>query len=65
MPSHYGRHSNVHGIGGLEGGGRIFEQACKLCHEGTVAKRRDLAYESGRSKRWLKFKNLAAGNEVR
>jgi bifunctional non-homologous end joining protein LigD len=42
----------------LEGeGGRIFEHACKLGHEGIVAKRKDLAYESGRSKRWLKIKN--------
>jgi ATP-dependent DNA ligase len=44
--------------GFLEGeGGRIFEHACKLGHEGIVAKRKDLAYESGPSKRWLKIKN--------
>ena len=30
---------------------------CKLGHEGIVAKRRDLAYESGRSRRWIKIKN--------
>jgi bifunctional non-homologous end joining protein LigD len=42
----------------LEGeGSRIFEHACKLGHEGIIAKRKDLAYESGRSKRWLKIKN--------
>ena len=44
--------------GFLEGEGtRIFEHACKLGHEGIVAKRIDLPYESGRSKRWLKIKN--------
>jgi ATP-dependent DNA ligase len=26
-------------------------------HEGIVAKRKDLEYESGRSRRWLKIKN--------
>jgi ATP-dependent DNA ligase len=35
----------------------IFEHACKLGHEGIVVKRKDLPYESGRSKRWLKIKN--------
>jgi bifunctional non-homologous end joining protein LigD len=35
----------------------IFEHACKLGCEGIVAKRKDLPYESGRSKRWLKIKN--------
>jgi ATP-dependent DNA ligase len=45
---------NVH----LEGEGAIiFEHACKLGFEGIVAKRKDLAYESGRSRRWLKIKN--------
>jgi bifunctional non-homologous end joining protein LigD len=34
----------------LEGPGpAIFEHACKLGHEGIVAKRRDLPYESGKS----------------
>ncbi|WLA63900.1 ATP-dependent DNA ligase [Bradyrhizobium diazoefficiens] len=42
----------------IEGAGpTIFEHACKLGHEGIVAKRRDLPYESGRSRRWLKIKN--------
>jgi bifunctional non-homologous end joining protein LigD len=42
----------------LEGEGHvIFEHACKLGCEGIVAKRKDLPYESGRSKRWLKIKN--------
>jgi ATP-dependent DNA ligase len=42
----------------LEGEGpMIFEHACKLGCEGIVAKRKDLTYESGRSKRWLKIKN--------
>ena len=45
---------NVH----LEGDGHaIFNSACKLGHEGIVARRKDLAYESGRSRRWLKIKN--------
>jgi bifunctional non-homologous end joining protein LigD len=42
----------------LEGdGAAIFKQVCKLGHEGVVAKRKDLPYESGRSRRWLKIKN--------
>lgn len=44
--------------GHLEGEGhRIYKHACKLGCEGIVAKRKDLPYESGRSKRWLKIKN--------
>jgi bifunctional non-homologous end joining protein LigD len=35
----------------------VFDHACKLGHEGIVAKRKDLPYESGRSKRWIKIKN--------
>jgi bifunctional non-homologous end joining protein LigD len=35
----------------------VFDHACKLGHEGIVAKRKDLAYESGRSRRWIKVKN--------
>jgi bifunctional non-homologous end joining protein LigD len=38
-------------------GAAIFAHACRLGHEGIVAKRRDLPYQSGRSKRWLKIKN--------
>jgi hypothetical protein len=34
-----------------------FAQACKFGLEGIVSKRRDLAYESGKSRRWLKIKN--------
>jgi len=42
----------------VEGDGAdIFRAACKLGHEGVVAKRKDLPYEFGRSKRWLKIKN--------
>lgn len=42
----------------IEGDGNtIFEHVCKLGHEGIIAKRKDLPYESGRSKRWLKIKN--------
>ena len=44
--------------GHIEGDGHIiFKHICKLGHEGIVAKRIDLAYESGRSRRWLKIKN--------
>jgi bifunctional non-homologous end joining protein LigD len=38
-------------------GAAVFKAACKLGHEGIVAKRKDLPYESGRSRRWLKLKN--------
>ena len=42
----------------LEGdGAEIYRAACALGHEGIVAKRKDLPYESGRSKRWIKIKN--------
>jgi len=42
----------------VEGDGAdIFRAACRLGHEGVVAKRKDLPYGSGRSKRWLKIKN--------
>jgi ATP-dependent DNA ligase len=44
--------------GHLDGDGQaIFKHVCKLGREGIVAKRRDLAYESGRSSRWLKIKD--------
>jgi hypothetical protein len=38
-------------------GHAVFDHACKLGHEGIVVKRKDLPYESGRSKRWVKVKN--------
>ena len=38
-------------------GQTIFKHICALGHEGIVAKRIDLPYESGRSRRWLKIKN--------
>jgi ATP-dependent DNA ligase len=42
----------------MEGdGAEIYRAACSLGHEGIVAKRKDLPYESGRSKRWVKIKN--------
>ena len=42
----------------LEGNGEeIFQHACRLRHEGIVAKRRDRPYESGRSRHWVKIKN--------
>ncbi|MET3995816.1 bifunctional non-homologous end joining protein LigD [Bradyrhizobium sp. S3.9.2] len=40
-----------------ETGALVFQHACMLGHEGIVAKRKDLPYESGRSRRWLKIKN--------
>jgi ATP-dependent DNA ligase len=45
----------------MEGDGPIiFEHACKMNLEGIVSKRRDLPYQSGRSKIWLKIKNPAS-----
>jgi bifunctional non-homologous end joining protein LigD len=42
----------------IEGAGSaVFQHACKLGCEGIVAKRKDLPYKSGRSRRWLKIKN--------
>jgi bifunctional non-homologous end joining protein LigD len=38
-------------------GSALFAQACKFGLEGIVSKRRDLAYQSGKSTRWLKIKN--------
>jgi len=38
-------------------GARMFEHACNLGSEGIVSKRRDAAYQSGRSRTWLKIKN--------
>jgi bifunctional non-homologous end joining protein LigD len=35
----------------------IFYHACKLGYGGIVTKRKDLPYESGRSRRWIKIKN--------
>jgi bifunctional non-homologous end joining protein LigD len=44
--------------GHMGGDGQIiFKHICKLGHEGIVAKWRDLSYENGRSRRWLKVKN--------
>ena len=49
-----GVHFNEH----VEGdGAAVFEHACKLGCEGIVAKRIDMPYQSGRSKRWVKIKN--------
>lgn len=50
--------SGIEFNGHVEGDGQIiFRHVCKLGHEGIVAKRKDLPYESGRSRRWLKIKN--------
>jgi ATP-dependent DNA ligase len=38
-------------------GRTVFEHACKLGLEGIVSKRRDAAYQHGRSRAWLKVKN--------
>jgi ATP-dependent DNA ligase len=35
----------------------IYDHACKFGLEGIVSKRRDLPYQSGKLKRWLKIKN--------
>jgi len=37
-----------------------FRHACKLSYEGIVSKRLGLPYRSGRSRDWIKSKNLAA-----
>jgi len=41
-------------------GAAIFAHACRMGLEGIVAKRRDMAYRSGRVKSWLKIKNRKA-----
>ena len=38
----------------------MFEHACKLNLEGIVSKRRDMPYQHGRSRAWLKIKNPAS-----
>src|SRR5260221_9346006 len=44
----------------IEGDGpTVFAHACKLGLEGSVSKRKDSAYRSGRSPDWLKMKNAA------
>jgi ATP-dependent DNA ligase len=37
----------------------VFRQACVMGLEGIVAKRRNSRYQSGRSRDWIKIKNLA------
>jgi ATP-dependent DNA ligase len=37
----------------------VFRAACNVGLEGTVAKRRDSRYRSGRCRDWIKIKNLA------
>ena len=45
----------------MEGDGpTVFAHACKLGLEGTVSKRKDSIYRSGRSPDWLKMKNADA-----
>jgi ATP-dependent DNA ligase len=41
-------------------GRTVFEHACKPGLEGIVSKRRDLPYQHGRSRAWLKIKNPAS-----
>jgi bifunctional non-homologous end joining protein LigD len=36
----------------------VFEHACRMSLKGVVSKRRDFPYRSGRSKSWIKVKNL-------
>ena len=45
-------------IEGVEGA-VVFRQACVMGQEGIVAKRRDSRYHSGRSRDWIKIKNIA------
>ena len=40
-------------------GAVVFRQACVMGLEGIVAKQRDSRYRSGRSREWIKVKNLA------
>jgi ATP-dependent DNA ligase len=40
-------------------GAVVFRAACNMGLEGIVAKRRDSRYRSGRSRDWIKIKNLA------
>ena len=40
-------------------GAVVFRAACNLGLEGIVAKRRDSRYHSGRSRDWIKVKNMA------
>ena len=48
----------------IEGdGSTVFAHACKMGLEGTVSKRKDSTYRSGRSPDWLKMKN-SAGQHV-
>jgi bifunctional non-homologous end joining protein LigD len=50
----------------LDGNGAaVFKHACKLGLEGIVSKRRDMRYRSGRSKTWLKVKNLKSPTMLR
>jgi bifunctional non-homologous end joining protein LigD len=45
----------------LEGDGRAnFREACKMGLEGVVSKRRNSLYVSGRSRSWIKVRNLAS-----
>src|SRR6516162_10691379 len=45
----------------IEGDGpTVFAHACKMGLEGSVSKRKDSAYRSGRSPDWLKMKNSNA-----
>jgi ATP-dependent DNA ligase len=39
-------------------GAMIFKHACRLGFEGIVSKHREWPYRSGRSKSWIKVKNL-------
>jgi bifunctional non-homologous end joining protein LigD len=57
---------DIHFSEHFDGDGEVlFEHVCKLGLEGIVSKRRDLPYESGKSKRWLKTKNPQSPAMVR
>ncbi len=46
-------------------GQAMFEAACIVGLEGTISKRRDSPYRSGRSSDWIKVKNPGASNKPR
>jgi bifunctional non-homologous end joining protein LigD len=46
-------------------GATVFEHACRLGLEGIVSKRRDVRYQHGRSRAWLKVRNPASAAATR
>src|SRR5262249_26743648 len=51
-------HDGIQLVGHIEAPGDVlFARACGLGLEGIVSKRRDMPYQHGRSREWLKVKN--------